>query len=77
MLQGLYTSGSSMLARATRQEVVANNIANSDVPGYKRDGLFLRELGEARRKGSGVPACSRADMFGSRRASSAVTSSTR
>jgi flagellar basal body rod protein FlgG len=42
-----------MLARATRQEVVANNIANSDVPGYKRDGLFLRELGEARRKGSG------------------------
>jgi len=53
MVQGLYTSGSSMLARATRQEVVANNIANSDVPGYKRDGIFLKELGEARRKGSG------------------------
>ena len=53
MLQGLYTSGSSMLSRTTRQEVVTNNIANSDVPGFKRDGLFLRELGEARRKGSG------------------------
>lgn len=53
MVEGLYTSGSSMLARTTRQEVVANNIANSDVPGYKRDGIFLKELGEARRKGSG------------------------
>ena len=53
MIQGLYTSGSSMLARTARQEVVANNIANSDVPGFKRDGIFLKELGEARRKGSG------------------------
>ena len=53
MLQGLYISGSSMLSRATRQEVVTNNIANSDVPGFKRVGLFLRGLGEARRKGSG------------------------
>lgn len=53
MLQGLYTSGSSMLARNTRQDVITNNIANSDVPGFKRDGVFLRELGEARRKASG------------------------
>ncbi len=53
MVSGLYTSGSSMLARTARQEVVANNIANSDVPGFKRDGIFLKELGEARRKGSG------------------------
>ena len=53
MLDGLYTSGSSMLSRNTRQDVITNNIANSDVPGFKRDGVFLRELGEARRKGSG------------------------
>ncbi|MDP6777921.1 MAG: flagellar hook-basal body protein [Candidatus Latescibacteria bacterium] len=53
MLHGLNLSGSSMLARATRQDVIANNIANSDVPGFKRDGIFLKELGEARRKGSG------------------------
>ena len=53
MLNGLYLSGSSMLARATRQDVIANNIANSDVPGFKRDGIFLKELGEARRKASG------------------------
>ncbi len=53
MLEGLYTSGSSMLARATRQDVITNNIANSEVPGFKRDGVFLKELGEARRKASG------------------------
>jgi len=53
MLDGLYTSGASMLARATRQDVIANNIANSDVPGFKRDGIFLKELGDARRKASG------------------------
>lgn len=53
MLQGLYSSGSSMLARASRQDVITNNIANSDVPGFKRDGLFMKELGEARRKASG------------------------
>jgi flagellar basal-body rod protein FlgG len=53
MLQGLYSSGSSMLARASRQDVITNNIANSDVPGFKRDGIFLKELGEARRKASG------------------------
>ena len=54
MLEGLYISGSSMLARTTRQDVITNNIANADVPGFKRDGVFLRELGEARRKGSGA-----------------------
>ncbi|MDA0711188.1 MAG: flagellar hook-basal body protein [bacterium] len=53
MLQGLYSSGSSMLARASRQDVITNNIENSDVPGFKRDGIFLKELGEARRKASG------------------------
>ena len=53
MSEGIYTSGSSLLNRSTRQEVIANNLANSDVPGFKRDGIFLRELGEARRKGSG------------------------
>ncbi len=42
-----------MLNRSTKQDVIANNIANSEVTGFKRDGLFLREMGEARRKGSG------------------------
>ena len=54
MIQGLQDSGISMLNRSSRQDVIANNIANSEVTGFKRDGLFLREMGEARRKGSGA-----------------------
>lgn len=64
MLEGLYTSGSSMLARATRQDVIVNNIANGEVAGFKRDGLFLKELGEARRKASGGYPVWRANRIG-------------
>jgi flagellar basal-body rod protein FlgF len=54
MIQGLQDSGISMLNRTSKQDVIANNIANSEVTGFKRDGLFMREMGEARRKGSGA-----------------------
>ncbi len=54
MIQGLQDLVNSVLNRMSRQDVIANNIANSNVAGFKRDGLFTRELGEARRKGSGV-----------------------
>ncbi|OGG53405.1 MAG: hypothetical protein A3F84_20410 [Candidatus Handelsmanbacteria bacterium RIFCSPLOWO2_12_FULL_64_10] len=53
MIEGLYTAGSSMLPRNTRQDYIANNIANMEVPGFKRDRIFLRELGEAHRRISG------------------------
>ena len=53
MIEGLYTAGSSMLPRNTRQDYIANNIANLGVPGFKRDRIFLRELGEAHRRISG------------------------
>jgi flagellar basal-body rod protein FlgF len=65
MLTGLYTSGSSMLARSTRQDLITNNIANGEVPGFKRDGIFLKELGETRRKMSGAyPAWRQARVAG-------------
>ena len=53
MIEGLYTAGSSMLPRNTRQDYIANNIANLEVSGFKRDRIFLRELGDAHRKISG------------------------
>lgn len=53
MIEGLYTAGSSMLPRNTRQDYIANNIANLEVPGFKRDRIFLREMGEAHRRVSG------------------------
>ena len=53
MIEGIYISASGMLPMATRHEVVANNLANIEVPGFKRDSMFLREVREARTRLSG------------------------
>jgi flagellar basal-body rod protein FlgF len=36
MLRGLYTSAAGMLGQLDRQDAIANNLANADTPGYKR-----------------------------------------
>ena len=53
MIEGIYISASSMLPKATRQEAIANNLANTEVPGFKRDNMFLREMREAKKRLSG------------------------
>jgi flagellar basal-body rod protein FlgF len=53
MIEGIYISGSGMLPKAARQESVANNLANVEVPGFKKDNLFLREMQEAVKRQSG------------------------
>ena len=53
MIEGIYISASGMLPKATRQEAIANNVANVEVPGFKRDSLFLREVQEAKKRQSG------------------------
>jgi len=53
MIEGIYISASGMLPMATRHEVVANNLANMEVPGFKRDSMFSREVREARARLSG------------------------
>lgn len=50
MIKGMYTSASGMIPRVQQQEVIANNIANATTPGFKKDGLFIRELSKAERK---------------------------
>lgn len=37
MLRGLYTGAMGMMVQQTAQDVTANNLANVDTPGYKRD----------------------------------------
>lgn len=52
MIRGLYAAAAGMLANFTRQETVANNLANVNTPGFKADLLTLREgpeLAEVRR----------------------------
>lgn len=50
MIKGLFTSASGMVPRVRKQEMHANNIANANSPGFKRDGLFTKELSRAQRK---------------------------
>ena len=37
MIQGLYTSASGMAAHQSRLDILANNLANADTPGFKAD----------------------------------------
>ncbi len=44
MIRGIYTSSASMLCETIRQDMVANNLANVDTPGYKRKEGIFKEL---------------------------------
>jgi flagellar basal body rod protein FlgG len=51
MLYGLYLSASGMISSAYKQDVVANNLANSESVGFKRDVASFRErLTEAQQR---------------------------
>lgn len=52
MNYGLYLSASGVLASSRRQDVIANNLANSETAGFKRDlALFQERRTEARERG--------------------------
>ncbi|MGE0481718.1 MAG: flagellar hook-basal body protein [Phycisphaerae bacterium] len=51
MIQGLYQSAAGMLTNEYRQSVVANNLANADTVGFKRDIATLAERLPAARAG--------------------------
>ncbi len=44
MIRGIYTSSASMLCEIIRQDMVANNLANVDTAGFKRDSGIFKEL---------------------------------
>ena len=44
MIKGIYDAASAMLPRITKQETIADNMANVNTPGYKRESVFLRQL---------------------------------
>lgn len=51
MIRGFYAAASSMLASFTRQQQTANNLANLNTPGFKRDTMQVRSspvVGEVR-----------------------------
>jgi flagellar basal-body rod protein FlgF len=44
MIKGLYTSAAGMLPLQHRQDLVSNNLSNTNTAGYKQDQAFVREL---------------------------------
>ena len=44
MIYGLYLSATGVLANSLRQDVIANNIANAETTGFKRDLATFQEL---------------------------------
>lgn len=52
MIYGLYMSATGVLANSFRQDVIANNLANAETVGFKKDMALFQELGtEARLRG--------------------------
>src|SRR5687767_2076095 len=50
MDKGIYTALSGGIAKSHELEIIANNLANANTPGFKRDtGTFQEYLTEARR----------------------------
>src|SRR4051794_21582132 len=51
MIRGMYAAAAGMLSSFLRQEMVSNNLANVNTPGFKKDLATVRagrELGEVR-----------------------------
>lgn len=46
MVRGLYSAAAGMMAQQARVDVISNNLANVDTPGYKRDEASFRTFPE-------------------------------
>ncbi|MCE5286560.1 MAG: flagellar basal-body rod protein FlgF [Pelosinus sp.] len=44
MIKGIYSATSGMLAEATRTDTIANNLANVNTPGYKKDIVVTKDF---------------------------------
>jgi flagellar basal-body rod protein FlgF len=51
MIKGIYTSASAMRTNVLRQDVTANNLANANATGFKRDRMFVQDLISAGKQG--------------------------
>jgi flagellar basal-body rod protein FlgF len=44
MIKGIYSAASGMVPHVLKQEIIANNLANVNTPGFKRESVFLKQL---------------------------------
>jgi flagellar basal-body rod protein FlgF len=54
MIRGFYTSAAGMIAQQRRQEMITNNLANANTPGYRADDASLRAFPNMLIKAMGV-----------------------
>lgn len=54
MIRGFYTSAAGMIAQQRRQEMLTNNLANANTPGYRADDASLRSFPNMLIKAMGV-----------------------
>jgi flagellar basal-body rod protein FlgF len=52
MIKGIFNTAASMVPRQKKQEIIANNLANSETVGFKKDSLFLRVFKDAQSTGN-------------------------
>ncbi|MBY6037306.1 flagellar hook-basal body protein [Fictibacillus nanhaiensis] len=63
MLRGFYNAAAGMLAQQRKQEILTNNMANANTPGYKADNaslrtfptMLLQHMGDTNINGKSVP----------------------
>ncbi len=63
LIRGLYTACSGMMVQMARQDVLANNLANVNTSGFKKDtvvsedfpSLLIKRMGETKRRSDSVP----------------------
>jgi flagellar basal-body rod protein FlgG len=55
VLKEIYTAAMGMIPQQTKLEVTANNIANANTTGYKREAVFERNLIDAKQNLNNVP----------------------
>lgn len=51
LIKGIYTSASGMLPRILKQEIYANNMANVNTTGFKRDEVFMQVMDDVSKDG--------------------------
>lgn len=44
MIRGIYSNAAAMISLQLKQEITANNLANANTTGYKKDGVFRKYL---------------------------------
>jgi len=47
MLNGIYTAAANMIPKVIQQDLVANNLANVNTTGFKKDRLYFRQMFDA------------------------------